>query len=565
MRSTWLGPVGMALLLTACGGDPEKPPPEPPTFHVGGTISGLEGSLTLQLNGSESLTRTQNGAFSFQAALADQASYEVKLTSTPAEQDCTLQGATGKVAGADVNSVQVSCTLRTYSLGGTVEGLNGTVQLHLASGETLSITGNNPFTFQTKLPKGASYAVDVPTQPRGHRCTATPASGTVDGNTTNIAVKCAAWFTLATFQNATVVIGQSDFTSGLANQGDTVGPSSLDSPWGNASLAGGKLYVSDLGSNRILGFNGVPSANGASASFVLGQSNFTSVAANTGKNGLNSPETSSSDGTHLAVADKSNNRILIYNSPPASNTAEPSLVLGQPNLDGSVNGCGQSMLNTPEAVFLGAGKVIVADTYNHRVLIWNTLPTTHGAAPDLVLGQSSFVSCAGNDANGDGTNDGAPSASTLFFPAGVWTDGTRLLVADTSNNRVLLWNTFPTTNGQAADVVLGQASPSTRATALSATGMNSPYNVASTGQQIFVADNQNYRVLVWNQFPTAHGSSADLVLGQSGFTSKNRGDPSTGTVPSARSLYQPSGILLASPQLLVTDYGNNRVLVFESQ
>ena len=36
------------------------------------------------------------------------------------------------------------------------------------------------------------------------------------------------------------------------------------------------------------------------------------------------------------------------------------------------------------------------------------------------------------------------------------TNSTRLLVADTNNSRVLVWLTFPTTNGQAADFVLGQ-------------------------------------------------------------------------------------------------------------
>ena len=35
-------------------------------------------------------------------------------------------------------------------------------------------------------------------------------------------------------------------------------------------------------------------------------------------------------------------------------------------------------------------------------------------------------------------------------------DGSKLLVCDKDNNRVLIWNTVPTTNGQPADVVVGQ-------------------------------------------------------------------------------------------------------------
>src|SRR5690606_38175173 len=50
------------------------------------------------------------------------------------------------------------------------------------------------------------------------------------------------------------------------------------------------------------------------------------------------------------------------------------------------------------------------------------------------------------------------SASTLSSPRGLDSDGTRLLVADTLNNRVLAWTAFPTRLGQPADAVLGQPS-----------------------------------------------------------------------------------------------------------
>ena len=38
----------------------------------------------------------------------------------------------------------------------------------------------------------------------------------------------------------------------------------------------------------------------------------------------------------------------------------------------------------------------------------------------------------------------------------VYSDGTHLFVADYDNNRVLIWNNIPTSNGQAANMVLGQ-------------------------------------------------------------------------------------------------------------
>ena len=40
-------------------------------------------------------------------------------------------------------------------------------------------------------------------------------------------------------------------------------------------------------------------------------------------------------------------------------------------------------------------------------------------------------------------------------------DGTRFFVADTANNRVLIWNSIPSTTNQAANIVLGQANMTT--------------------------------------------------------------------------------------------------------
>ena len=549
--------------MLSCGDDP-NPPPGPPKLRVGGSISGLSGSITLQLNGMESLTRSENGPFTFQSEFEDQSSFTVTITQAPAEQDCSLQGDTGKLNGANVSSVKVTCTSRTYTLQGTVEGLDGSLQLRLGD-ETLSVPGNGPFTFQTRLPKGSTYAVSLVAQPKGRRCSLSNESGTVSGNVTGISVQCSPWFDLTHFQNATLVLGQSDFTSNLENRGGTPGPSTLAFPRGNPLLVGGKLYVPDNGNNRILGFNGLPSQNGASAAFGLGQPDLTSGTARSGHDGLSSPNSLSSNGTLLAAADGSNNRVLLFSTLPSDAAATPDIVLGQPDFTSTTPRCDARSLSFPEDVFIGHGKLVVADTENHRVLIWNSIPSTNNVPADLVLGQGAFTTCAGNDTNGDGTSESIPTASTLYFPGGVWTDGNRLLVADTSNYRVLLWSTFPTTNGQPADVVLGQPDFNTVAETTTATSLRGPRSVTSTGEQIFVAEEENHRVLVWNQFPATNGAAADVVLGQPDFTSRNLGDPTPGTVPSARSLYQPTGLFLATPYLGVVDRGNNRLLLFESR
>ncbi|HEX5754644.1 MAG TPA: NHL repeat-containing protein [Archangium sp.] len=554
MRIGRLGLLGLATLVAACE---EKPPA---AYRVGGTVSGLSGGeLLLQLNGQQSVTRSENGPFSFGTPLKEGSDYVVTVASAPVEQECAVEGGTGRVAGADVSSIQVRCGTRTYTLGGTVEGLRGTLGLSLG-GETLQVTATGAFTFTTKLPRGGAYTVGVATQPAGQRCTVSNATGTVAGDVTNLSVRCVDWYTLDTHQAASVVIGQKDFTSGFPHQADIAGANTLDGPWGNPVLANGRLYVSDQNSSRVLGFTGVPAANDASAAFVLGQPDFTHTGENPGQGGLRRPTGLSTDGTRLAVVDSRNHRVLLYPSLPASTGAMPTGVLGQQDFAATGNACDARSLFLPEGAFIGHGKVLVADSANNRVLIWNSTPTTNGAPADLVLGQRSFTTCTPNDSTGDGTMDATSSASTLFSPTGVWTDGIRLAVVDTANNRVLLWNSFPTGNGQAADLVLGQPGFTSRDTATTATGLRIPSYIASTGLQLFVADSQNHRVLVWNQFPTTSGVAADVVLGQPNLTSADAPSP-----PTANGFSQPAGILLAWPQVVVPDAGNNRVLVFTSR
>jgi hypothetical protein len=569
MRIGWLGLVGVLALMASCKEDPATPPPppppDPPKFRVGGTLSGLSGSITLQLNGAESLTRTENGPFTFQAQLEDQGDYAVTIATPPVEQDCTLQDARGKVNAADVASVKVSCVQRTYSISGMAVGVTGQLQLQLNGGEVISVTQDGGFTFQTPLPKNERYTVTVSASPEDHRCLASNNSGTVGGNVTGITVRCYRWFDLTSFQTATRVLGQGDFFSYDPHRGDVPAADTFGAPWGNPVLAGGRLYVSDLQANRILGFDGIPTLNGASAAFVLGQPNFTSTAEGAGRAEFAGPEGTSSDGTRLAIADKNNSRVVLYAALPTSTGAQADRVVGQPDFGTSTEGCDAQTLNFPEDVFIGHSKLIVADSGNHRVMVWNSVPTTNGARADLVLGQGSFTTCAPNDRNGDGNGDGAPTASTLFAPGGVWTDGTRLLIADAGNHRLLLWDRFPTTSGQPADWVLGQPDFTSQASATSDRGMNAPAAVTSTGLQIFAAERQNNRVLVWNQFPATNGLAADTVLGQPDFTSTERFDPPTGTTTSARSLFQPTGVHLAWPSVIVKDYGNRRVLVFTSR
>lgn len=186
---------------------------------------------------------------------------------------------------------------------------------------------------------------------------------------------------------------------------------------------------------------------------------------------FNHPGNIASDGTHFLLTDRNNNRVLIWNKLPSGNTP-PDLVLGQKDLTTNNAGSGLNELNWPVAVATAKGKVVVGDTNNDRVLIWNTFPTQSSQSADLEI------------------NAG--------WPWSVWTNGEKLVVTATAGAQVLIWNSFPTQNMQKPDIVL------------TANGQfGTPRSIASDGKRLMIGDhnakaNENHAGnFFWKNFPAA--------------------------------------------------------------
>lgn len=95
-----------------------------------------------------------------------------------------------------------------------------------------------------------------------------------------------------------------------------------------------------------------------------------------------------------------------------------------------------------------------------------------------------------------------------------------LFVADSSNNRVLVWNNLSSiVTGQAADQVLGQANFTTksinRGGSVNNNTLSGPKDVDAIGDKLFVADQGNNRVIV---FPLPTTDSNLTLTGVAGFT-----------------------------------------------
>ena len=78
-------------------------------YSVGGTVSGLSGTVVLQDNGGDNLSVTASGPFTFATSLASGAAYSVTVNTNPSGQTCTVSNGSGTVAAANVTGVAVSC------------------------------------------------------------------------------------------------------------------------------------------------------------------------------------------------------------------------------------------------------------------------------------------------------------------------------------------------------------------------------------------------------------------------------------------------------------------------
>jgi hypothetical protein len=302
----------------------------------------------------------------------------------------------------------------------------------------------------------------------------------------------------------------------------------------------------------------------ASADVVLGQADMTTEGAQADgrgpERGMRLPTGVIVHEERLVVADAWNHRLLVWDTVPEASDVAPDHVVGQPgpaSVDENRGGaCGPTGFYWPFGIAMIGGRCWVADTGNRRVLGWDGIPEPE-QAPAVVLGQS--------DAATRDENRGELGPASFRWPHDLAGTADRLLIADAGNHRLLGWTPMPD-GDRGADLVFGQPDFTTAGEfpyqAQTASSLRFPYaiDVDPAADTMVVADTANNRVLVWDSVPVESNSPADRVLGQPDFgtNGENRWD-----AVGADTMCWPYGLCLHADRLAVADSGNNRVMVWE--
>ena len=252
---------------------------------------------------------------------------------------------------------------------------------------------------------------------------------------------------------------------------------------------------------------------------------------------------------------------------PTNTSAAPNLVEGREF--SSPNGVALDTSANPPILY-------VADTGNHRVLVWKDATNgRNGAKADLVIGQRDFTATT---AQGPGTS----LSSGFSFPTGLAVDrGGNLWVVDSGNNRLLR---FPKPVNQpegeppVPDAVIGQVNLTSR---LANGGQTLPTDsgvsfasgqtffrssVALDNQQnVWVTDPGNNRVLRFSTTALTtkpFGPLADTVLGQNDFVTRTPLAVSAANRVVKTGLNAPSGLAIDATNRVYASDALARVVVY---
>jgi hypothetical protein len=180
--------VFLTLLFNGCSGCDGG-------YYVGGVALGLEegDSLVIQVNLEDETTLTTNSEFYFSRPFVDGEFYDVTISTYPSNKHCSIYNNEGYVSGGDITDVDIICDQDSYTVGGTVVGLDPGDILVLQNNkdDDLEITTDGNFTFTDPIANHGYYDVTILSNSSTKTCSVSNGSDMIiDTDVTNVTIVC---------------------------------------------------------------------------------------------------------------------------------------------------------------------------------------------------------------------------------------------------------------------------------------------------------------------------------------------------------------------------------------
>ncbi|EOQ88639.1 concanavalin A-like lectin/glucanases family protein [Leptospira yanagawae serovar Saopaulo str. Sao Paulo = ATCC 700523] len=497
---------------------------------LGGVVSGLIANTSVTLtNGSDTITVSADGNFTFPRRLNTGDGYNVNLTTNGVGLSCTIANAQGIVQNSPITNINVTCGLGVgfYEVGVNVTGITGSIDVQNNGADTINFSANGFQKFSIVQPSGSNYAVTISSQPVGTVCSFDNPSlsvGTIGVANVTVFITCVSGYNVG---GNLFSVSSTDIGSSLINQKAYLRTFAGSFPTNNGGLGPAPGVAVTSTTSTLARFN-TPSMMAADANYLYVadtangvirridkvNGNTTILAGGNSGGGtpcpgtlitncldgvgpaaqFNGPVGLTTNGNNLFVLESNGNRIRIINL----TTTSVSTLAGSGNAGSSDNTSGiLASFSNPSWMTLHNGIFYIVDRNNCTIRTLN--PTTTAVA--TIAGGVGLCSFA---------NSPVGTSARFVSPIAIVGIGNYLYVSDVGAGGGYKIRRISLAGTNAVDTIAGDGVQASTDGIGTSAQFNDPHGLTTDGTNLFISEWLGHRIrhlnLTTNRVTTLVGS-----------------------------------------------------------